>query len=174
MEERANLQGLFMIPEYDFEHCISSLTSGDWQNENGIQCQFAKCADFLRFKSRPDVGMTVMISPKWIFVCPLTQPYANSSLGHPVYLDGLSLAGLVTLQVTDAVWPATAGLEDLQPTIFGAMEKSAYIQQIIPLTESENPLTNSVERSQYKTQPAESQKSGRKSAAASATKSNEK
>ena len=36
MEDRANLQGLFMIPEYEFEHCISSLTPGDWQNENGI------------------------------------------------------------------------------------------------------------------------------------------
>ena len=54
------------------------------------------------------------------------------------------------------------------------MEKSAYIEQILPFTESENPLTNSVERSQYKTQAAESVKSGRKSAAASVTKSNEK
>ena len=126
MEERANLLGLFMIPEYEFEHCISSLTTSDWSSENGIQCVFAKCADFMRFKSRPDVGMTVLISPKWIFVGLLTQPYATSSLGHPVYLDGLSFAGLVSLQVTDAVWPATAGLEDLQPTIFGAMEKSAY------------------------------------------------
>ena len=153
---------------------MCSLTPADWQNDSGIQVVYAKCADFMRFKSRPDVGMTVLVSPKWMFVCPITQPYAHSSLGHPVYLDGLSLAGLVSLQVTEAVWPATAGLEDLQPTIFGAMEKSAYIEQILPFTESENPLTNSVERSQYKTQPAESVKSGRKSAAASVTKSNEK
>ena len=25
MEEQANISGLFMVPEYDFEHCICSL-----------------------------------------------------------------------------------------------------------------------------------------------------
>ena len=71
-----------------------------------------KCADFLKFKSRPDVGITVLISPKWMFVCPITQPYAHTSLGNPVYLDGLSFAGLVSLQIIKPTWPATAGIID--------------------------------------------------------------
>ena len=97
MEEQANIQGLFMIPEYDFEHCICSLNPQDWADENGLQSVYMKCAEFLRFKSRPDVGMTVLIAPRWMFVCLVTQPYAHTSHGNPVYLDGLSFAGLVTL-----------------------------------------------------------------------------
>lgn len=36
MEEQANIQGLFMIPEYEFEHCICSLNSADWSDTNGL------------------------------------------------------------------------------------------------------------------------------------------
>ena len=122
----ANLQGLFMIPEYEFEHCICSLNPVDFADANGLQSVYIKCAEFLRFKSRPDVGINVLISPKWMFVCLITQPYATSAHGNPVYLDGLSFAGLVTLQITQATWPETAGLADEQPTVLSSMEKTTF------------------------------------------------
>ena len=50
---------------------------------------------------RPDVGVTVMVSPRWVFVGLLTQPYTIATLGTPVYLDGLAYAGLVSLQTTE-------------------------------------------------------------------------
>ena len=182
MEAQANQSGLFMIPEYDFVHCICSLNAGDWADD-GLQSVYMKCAEFLRFKSRPDVGMTVMIAPKWMFVCLVTQPYAHTSRGNPVYLDGLSFAGLVTLQITEPTWPATAGLTDQQPTILSAMEKTTFIQSIIPCGEqSENPLTASASvvdnprsaHSEFRTKEAESNRSINKSQVASVTKSMEK
>lgn len=101
-----------MVPEYEFEHCICSLNSNDFSDETGLASVYMKCSEFLRFKSRPDVGINVLVSPKWMFVCLITQPYAHSALGNPVYLDGLSFAGLVTLQITQPTWPETAGLAD--------------------------------------------------------------
>jgi hypothetical protein len=62
---------------------------------------FRRCSDFLRLDTRPDVGITVLISPRWIFVTLLTQPYAKATLGYPVYLDGLAFAGLVSLQTIE-------------------------------------------------------------------------
>ena len=158
LEEQAGFQGLIMIPEYEFEHCICNLNPGDWSDENGLQSVYMKCAEFLRFKSRPDVGINVLIAPKWMFVCPVTQPYAHTAHGNPVYLDGLSFAGLVSLQITEPTWPATAGLENQQPTILSALEKSTFIQSIIPSGESENPLSTQA-RSEFRTKEAESNKS---------------
>ena len=129
-----------------------------------------KCAEFLRFKSRPDVGMTVLVSPKWMFVCLVTQPYAHTSYGYPVYLAGLSFAGLVTLQIIEPTWPATAGLEDQQPTILSAMEKTTFIRSLIPCGEqSENPLSSldptnpRSAHSEFRTKEAESNRSINKS-----------
>ena len=118
-----------------------------------------------------------MVAPKWMFVCLVTQPYAQSSHSNPVYLDGLSFAGLVTLQITEPTWPATAGLENQQPTILGAMEKTTFIQSVLPSGEcSENPLTanSMVPGSAYGTKEAESNKSVNKSQVMSVTKSIEK
>ena len=58
---------------------------------------YRRCAEFLRLHTRPDVGVTVLVSPRWMFVSLLTQPYATASLGNPVYLDGLAFAGLISL-----------------------------------------------------------------------------
>ena len=73
---------------------------------------YTRIGNFLRLNTRPNIGVTVVISPRWFFVAVLTQPYATAPNGNPVYLDGLDFAGLVSLQTTDSTWPGTAGLED--------------------------------------------------------------
>ena len=105
--------GLFMIPEFQFDHCIYILNS---ENLSGPGTQmgdvYERCAQFLRLSTRPDSGITVVISSKWFFVSLLTQPYATAPNGNPVYLDGFDFSGLVSLQETAKTWPATADLED--------------------------------------------------------------
>jgi len=68
------------------------------------------CRDFLRLRVRPEIGFTVLVTPKWMFVGVITQPYTLTAKGYPVYLDGFSFAGLVSLQNSTPKWPATAGL----------------------------------------------------------------
>lgn len=128
-----------MIPEYQFDHCIYQLTESVL-TEEGLIYAYNKCMNFLRLKSRPDTGLTVLLSPKWIFVSLLTQPYATNSNDCPVYLDGFAFAGLVNLQTIDKTWPATAGLQDDSLTVIGSLEESTYIPSVLAEGE-ENPLS---------------------------------
>lgn len=88
-----------------------------------MQETWKKASEILRFQERPDVGVTCLVTKRWIFVGIVTQPYLNlpaplDTQGTymeepvPVYLDGLAYAGLVSLQTQQLSWPATAGLEN--------------------------------------------------------------
>ena len=89
-----------MIPEFQFDHCFYSLNPENLLNDPATQMAeiYARCQDFLRLNTRPNIGLTVMVSPRWFFVGVLTQPYCKSPSGNPVYLDGYDFAGLFSLQ----------------------------------------------------------------------------
>lgn len=114
MEEQALEQGLFMVPEFQFEHCFYQMSNDNFRNEpsSAIMDIYQRCSQFLHLDTRPDSGITVIMTNSWIFVALLMQPYATAPNGFPVYLDGFDFAGLVSLQTTDSTWPATAGLEN--------------------------------------------------------------
>lgn len=140
MEAEAFSKGLFMISEYSFDHVCYELSESQ-VNEQGLQFAYNLCRDFLRLKTRPEVGLTVIVSPKWIFVGVMTQPYCFSAHGYPVYLDGFSFAGLVSLQNPVPEWPATAGLVNKSPTVFGALASSTFLRSVIT---DENPMTERI------------------------------
>ena len=126
-----------MISEYTFDHVCYELSESQ-TSETGFQYSFNLCRDFLRLRTRPEVGLTVIVSTRWIFVSVITQPYTFSEHGYPVYLDGFSFAGLVSLQNPVPKWPATAGLVDTSPSIFNALSSSTFIRSVIT---DENPMT---------------------------------
>ena len=70
------------------------------------------------------MGITLIVSPRWLFVSILTQPYTTTANGNPVYLDGFDFAGLLSLQTAEVTWPATAGLEDQTISITEAFARS--------------------------------------------------
>ena len=121
-----------MIPEYQFDHCIYQLQPENMANDPVTQMQeiYARCVHFLRLQSRPNLGVTVIISPRWFFCAILTQPYANAPNGNPVYLDGFDFAGMLSMQRTADTWPATAGLEDQTISIAEALSKSTQETKI--------------------------------------------
>ena len=115
-----------MLPEYQFDHCIYTITENNL-TEEGLIYGYNKCAAFLRLKQRPDIGLTMIITAKWIFAAVLSGPYTHCSNGNPVYLDGFSFTGLVSLQTVYSKWPATAGLEDDDPTTLEAFDRTTFI-----------------------------------------------
>ena len=115
-----------MIPEFQFDHCVYPL-SESVMNEEGLSYAYSKCANFMRFKTRPDVGLTILITPKWFFCTLLTQPYCNAPDGNPVFMNGLDFCGLFSLQLIEEVYPATAGYDLKQPTVTEAFETSTYL-----------------------------------------------
>jgi len=135
MEQEAITVGLIMIPEYKFDHCVYMITEKN-ASEEGLTFAYNKCLGFLKLKDRQEVGVTVMVSPKWMFVGLLTNSYTTNSNGSPVFLDGFAFSGLVSLQTVDKVWPATAGLVNDELTIMEAINKSTLYEPV-PVKEEE-------------------------------------
>ena len=133
MEELAIQQGLFMIPEFTFDHCFYQLSAENLQNDPATQIGeiYRRCSEFLRLNTRPDTGITVITTPRWFFLGILTQPYTTAANGNPVYLDGFDFAGLVSLQTTDITWPATAGLENQTISVLQAINSSTKVTSIL-------------------------------------------
>ncbi len=95
-ERDASQNGLLMVHEYQFEHAIYIINEKN-MSEEGLSFGYNKCMGFLNLKSRPEVGLTVICSPKWMFVALLTDSYTTNSNGSPVFLDGFCFSGLVSL-----------------------------------------------------------------------------
>lgn len=124
--------GLLLISEFDFPHCVQKIHKEKLQNDPYTQLSetYKRCGEYLRLCNKPDVGVTCIITSDWFFLSVMTNPYATTKEGHPVYLDGLSYAGMVSLQTREDSWPATAGLADETITITGAFQKSTEMVSV--------------------------------------------
>ena len=89
-----------MIPEFQFDHCFYELNQENLMHDPATQIGeiYARCSTFLHLNTRPNSGITVMVTPRWFFVGVLHQPYYTTKGGNPVYLDGFDFAGLFSLQ----------------------------------------------------------------------------
>ena len=133
MEDAALSQGLFMIPEFQFDHVFFQLSRENLMHDPATMVSdvYRRCSDFLHLNTRPNIGVTVIVSPRWFFVGILTKPYATAPNGNPSYLDGFDFTGLVSLQTTAVSWPATAGIEDQTITICQAISDSTKVTSIV-------------------------------------------
>ena len=100
MEEQAAQAGLLMLPQLNFDHCVYQLVGDNFIHDPATQFTeiYTRCSTFLNLQNRPDVGITLIISPRWLFLSILTQPYCTAPNGNPVYLDGFDFTGLISLQ----------------------------------------------------------------------------
>ena len=121
-KQNAKSQGLITLPEFNFRHVLYKMTEMNLSSE-GLIYSYTKCAVFLGLKDEEHVGVTVLLSKKWMMVTTIEQPYMVASDGNPCYLDGVAYAGLVQLQEVEKVWPETVGETAKQKTVFESMEK---------------------------------------------------
>lgn len=122
-EPALDTKGVFTLEELKFPHAVIIHDSG-LKQETLIQ-EYRKCFTYLKLDHHPEVGLTLIVTPKWMFVAPLVQAYTVYQ-GLPVYLDAYAYLGIVNIQVVEKEWPATAGLIDrvqLLPT--EVLEKSS-------------------------------------------------
>ena len=99
--------GLVLIDEFKFPHCVFQLGQGELNNE-GLTYGYKRMYQFLDFKEdKKQFGLTIIVTPKWMFLAAINQPYHNETKlnipGHdidggvPVYLDGFAYAGVINL-----------------------------------------------------------------------------
>jgi hypothetical protein len=96
-----------MLPQFKFDHAIYMLTESSLSSE-GLVYAYQKIVTFMQLRQKQNLGLTIIVTPKWMFVAALTEPYVKNASDIPVYLDGFAFCGLVNLQTVEPVWPATA------------------------------------------------------------------
>lgn len=135
LEQFARSQGLLMVPEFQFEHVIYQLTESVLSSE-GLVYAYSKCMNFLHLRTRQELGLTCVVTPKWLMLCVMTEPYTESSSGLPCYLDGFAFTGLVNMQTVQKTWPATAGIDDAELSVLEAFERSCKTEKTVSALES--------------------------------------
>jgi len=95
------------IEEYNFPHAIALHDSA--LKSESLLAEYRKCYQYLKLDKHPDVGITIIVTPKWLFVAPLTSPYTEQH-GMPVYADAYAYLGILNIQNLELEWPATAGI----------------------------------------------------------------
>jgi hypothetical protein len=118
-----------MLPQFKFDHSIYLLTESALSAE-GLVYAYQKIVTFLQLRGRQHHGLTIVITPKWMFVAVLSDPYVKNAKGIPVYLDGFAFCGLVNLQTVEPVWPATAANTNKQLEVIESINKSTMSGKI--------------------------------------------
>lgn len=68
----------------------------------------------------------MIVTPKWMFVATITGPYTKHN-DVPVYVDAYAYCGILNVQTTMKVWPATAGLQDDELSPYEILERSSQL-----------------------------------------------
>ena len=110
------------LDEYVFPHAVC-LLEGHLKSEM-LALTYSKCYTHLDLDNHPEVGITIVVTPKWMFVATLTGPYAWYKQ-MPVYIDGYAYTGIMNVQITEKEWPATAGIDQIELTPMDILEKSS-------------------------------------------------
>ena len=91
-------------------------------NVAGLKYAYSKLSTFLGLEENLDQGITMIVTPNWMFVSVLSSPYhVEKSNGYPLYLDGFAYSGIYNLQNIKQVWPATTGLGKKKHGVFDAI-----------------------------------------------------
>lgn len=117
LDNLAHEKGMVLIDEFKFPHCILPLAQNHFSGD-GCQYAYNMIVEFL--KPNPKDGLTIVLSPQWMFVAQIKEPYYHETRlnipGHdvengvPVYLDGFAYSGIINLQPISQKWPQSAGL----------------------------------------------------------------
>ncbi len=77
-ESNAKAQGLIVLPEFQFKHVLYKLTEQNLSSD-GLVYSYTKCAVFLGLKDNELSGVTMLLTPKWMFVATLVNPYMQTT-----------------------------------------------------------------------------------------------
>ena len=76
-DKEAEEQGLLLVDEYLFPHAIYKFQQESELAPDGLKYAYQKIAGFLKLSSLQahGVGVTIIVTPVWMFVSVLNQPY---------------------------------------------------------------------------------------------------
>lgn len=130
-------QSLFTLPEYDFPHYVCIF---DKPSDNSLVTDYLKISDELGLESLRNLGVTIIIHERYMFVTTLSQPYVQMENGLDLFVDGFSYGGIMNIHTKKLGWPQTAGI-DVQDNILAFLPSKAFSEPTPDqLPEEDTPL----------------------------------
>jgi hypothetical protein len=134
---RFSKHGIFTLPEYDFPHFVCVF---DKPSENSLVTDYLKISDELGLENLGNLGITIIINERYMFVTTLSKPYSQLENGLDLFVDGFSYGGIMNIHTKQQGWPQTAGI-DVQDNIVSYLPCRAYSEPTPDqLPEEETPL----------------------------------
>jgi hypothetical protein len=101
-------ENLFQLPEFDFPHYVCLIDSTP--SENSLITDFMKIAEHLQLEEIRNLGISVLLNEKWMFVSTLSKPYLQMENGLDLFVDPFSYGGIMNVHIKKHAWPQTAGI----------------------------------------------------------------
>lgn len=105
-DQEASEKGMVLIDEFTFPHCVFMLANNE-MNADGCMYGYNKMAQFLQIDKKKHLGVTLILTPKWMFMSLIERPYHYESLldipgskaenGVPLFLDGYAFNGVFNI-----------------------------------------------------------------------------
>ena len=105
-DAEAGEAGLYLVDEFQFPHAVHELGENA-MNEEDLVLAYRKLHEFLNLKTKPHLGITLVIAPEWMFLATISEPYHREQYldidgtdlegGVPVYLDGFAYSGILNI-----------------------------------------------------------------------------
>jgi len=102
-------QNIFKLPEFDFPHCVCILDSKP--TDNSLVTDYIKISDELDLKNLNNLGITIIMNDKYMFVSLLSQPYITMEDDLHLFIDPFAYAGIANIHIKQYSWPQTAGID---------------------------------------------------------------
>ena len=131
-------ENILRIPEYDFPHAVCMLDSKP--SENSLLTDFMKMSDELDLGAFKDLGLTILLHEKWMFVTTVSKPYTKMENDLDLFVDAFSYGGIMNIHIKKHSWPQTAGI-DIEDNILDFLPSREYSEpQPSQIPEKEEPL----------------------------------
>jgi len=69
---------MVLIDEFKYPHAIFELGKGELSSE-GLLYGYKRMFDFLGLGDKQHLGLTIIVTPKWMFMAPINKPYHSES-----------------------------------------------------------------------------------------------
>jgi len=111
-----------------------------------------KISDELQLEKVKHLGITIILSKRWMFAAPLSEPYMKMENGLDLFVDPFSYGGILNIHIKQLEWPETANFDEdkeiaYKASIMDMLAKSCpndYIPPEEPI-EPEQPTINESE-----------------------------
>lgn len=103
-------KNIFRLKEYQFDHCVCILDSNP--SENSLMTDFMKICEELELDKMKNLGLTVILNRRWMFVTTLKYPYTVMENGLSLFVDPFSYGGIMNIHKKQHEWPQTALIDE--------------------------------------------------------------